>query len=180
MVIGLITFVLLGARLALCLWHTCFRFVRKHYHVAARFWDESRAKLVAVRGLLIFAQSDWTPAWHTGVFSTDSSLSGWGMTHGDWPELVVGRTGRLSERRRFISNGPGARESALAASCVVLDDGQWIVEDADDEYEEVGFNIDPSFAEVPSMWFDPGRWNVSGFSCWTRSETSSSWRPEHG
>ena len=57
MVIGHITFVLLGARLALCTLHTRYRFVRAHHHVAARFWDETRAELVAVRGLLIFAQS---------------------------------------------------------------------------------------------------------------------------
>ena len=50
------------------------------------------------------------------------------MTHADWPKEVVGRTGRVSERRRFISSGLGASESALAASRVVLDDDQWIVE----------------------------------------------------
>ena len=50
------------------------------------------------------------------------------MTHADWRELVVGRTGRMSERRRFISGEPGARERALAASRVVLDDDQWTVE----------------------------------------------------
>ena len=41
------------------------------------------------------------------------------MTHAEWPELVVGQTGRMSKRRLFISSGPGARESALAASRVV-------------------------------------------------------------
>ena len=42
------------------------------------------------------------------------------MTHADWPQEVVGRTRRVSERRRLISGGPGARESALAASRVDL------------------------------------------------------------
>ena len=46
------------------------------------------------------------------------------MTHADGPKEVVGRTGRVSERRRFLSSGPGARESPLAASRVVLDDDQ--------------------------------------------------------
>ena len=113
-VIGHITFVLLGARPALCTLHTCYRFMRAHYHVAARLWTETRAELVAVRGLLIFSQSEWTRAWNTRVYSTDSSLSGWGMTHADWPKDVVERTGRVSGRRRFISGGPVVRESALS------------------------------------------------------------------
>ena len=83
------------------------------------------------------------------------------MTHADWPEFVVGRTGRTSERRRFFSGGPGARESALAASRMISDDGQWMVEGADD---------DPSFVEVLSMWLDLCRWGVTGFGRWARKE----------
>ena len=67
------------------------------------------------------------------------------MTDADWPKDVVGRTGRASERRRFISGEHGAWESALAASCVVLDDDQWIVEGPNDTDEETGFHFDPSF-----------------------------------
>ena len=156
-------FVLLGARPALCTLHTCYRFVRAHYHVANRLWTETPAELVAVRSLLIFSQSEWTRTWNTRVFSTDSSLSGWRMTNADWPKEVAGRTGRVSERRRFISNGPGARKSALAASRVVLDDDQWIVEGADDEDEEASFNIDPSSEEVPSGWLEPSRVKISSF-----------------
>ena len=48
-VIGHITFVLLGARPALCTLHTCYRFMRAHYHVATRLWTETRAELVAVQ-----------------------------------------------------------------------------------------------------------------------------------
>ena len=92
------------------------------------------------------------------------------MTHADWQKEVVGRTGRVSERRRFISFGPGAREGALAASRMVFDDDQWIVEGADDEDEEIGFNVDPSFEEVPSGWLERCRWTVSGFGRWTRRE----------
>ena len=88
--------------------------MRAHYHVATRLWTGTWAELVAVRGLLIFSHSEWMRSWNTRVYSTDSSLSGWGMTHADWPEEVVGRTGRVSERRRFISGGPGDRENALA------------------------------------------------------------------
>ena len=73
-VIGHITFVLLGARPALYTLHTCYRFVRAHYHVAARLWDETRAELVAARGLLIFAQCDWTRAWNTRVFFTEQAF----------------------------------------------------------------------------------------------------------
>ena len=50
-VIGHITFVLLGARPALCTLHTCYRLMRAHSHVATRLWTETRAELVAVRGL---------------------------------------------------------------------------------------------------------------------------------
>ena len=92
----------------------------------------------------------------------------------------VGRTGRLSERRRFISGGPGARESALAASRVISDDGQWIVEVADDEDDEIGFNIDPSFVEVPLC----GLTVVVGASLVSAARpeerTFSSWKPELG
>ena len=132
---------LLGARPALCTLRKCYRFERAHYHVAIRLWDETRAELGAVRSLLIFAQSDWTRTWNTKVLSTDSSLSAWEMTHADWPELVVGRTGRLSERRRCISGGPSARESGLAATRVISDGGQWIVEGADDNPSLCGLTV---------------------------------------
>ena len=162
--VGHIIFVLLGARPALCALHTCYRFMRAHFHVATRLWTETRAELVAVRGLLIFSQSEWTLAWNTRVYSTDSSLSGWRMSHADLPQDVVGRTRRVSERQRFISDG------ALAASRVVLDADQWIVEGADDENEETSFNIDPSFEEVSSGCLERCRWNVSSFGRWTRRE----------
>ena len=90
---------LLGARPALCTLHTCYRFICARYHVATRLWTETRAELVAVRGLVIFSQSEWTLSWNTRVYSTDSSLSGLGMTHAGWPKEVAGRTGRVSERR---------------------------------------------------------------------------------
>ena len=162
-VVGHITFVLLGARPALCTPHTCYRFMRAHYHVAARLWTETRAELVAVRGLLIFSQSEWTRSWNTRENSTGSSLSGWRMIHADWPKEVVGRMGRVSE--------PGARESALAASRVVLDDDQWILEGADDEDEKIGFNVDPSFelartlsVECVRIWSFECRWRSRLFA----------------
>ena len=49
LVIGHITFVLLGARPALCTLPTRYRFMRAHYHVATRLWTETRAEVVAVR-----------------------------------------------------------------------------------------------------------------------------------
>ena len=84
------------------------------------------------------------------------------MTHADWPKDVVGRTVRVSERRRIISGGPGARESALAASRVVLGDDQWIVDGAEDTHDRTCFHLDPSFEEVPFEWLERCRWNVSG------------------
>ena len=99
------------------------------------------------------------------------------MTLADWQKEAVGRTGRVSESERSISSGPGAWESALASSRVVLDDDQWIVEEADDKDEEIGFNVDPSFEEVPSCWLERCRWNVSGL---VGVKISSSWKQESG
>ena len=58
----------------------------------------------------------------------------------------MGRTGRVRERRRFISGGPGARESALTASRVVLDDDQWIVEGLKTKMEK------PASTSIPPSW----------------------------
>ena len=52
----------------------------------------------------------------------------------------------------------------------VVDADQWTVEGTDDEDEETGLNVDPSFEEVPSGWLERCRWNVSGFGRWTRRE----------
>ena len=41
---------------------------------------------------------------------------------------------------------------------------------ADDEDEEIGFDVDPSFEEVPSGWLERCRWDVSCFGRWTRRE----------
>ena len=158
-VVGHIASVVLGARHALCTLHTCYRFMRAHYHGATRLWEDTRAELAAVRPLQIFSQREWTRTWNTRVFSTGSSLKD-----------VVRRTGRASERRRFISGGPGARESALAGRRVVLDGDQWTVEGADDTDEGTCCHLDPSFEKVPFEWLERCWWNVSGCGRWNRRE----------
>ena len=71
--------------------------------------------------------------------------------------------------------------STLAASRVVSDDGQWLVEGADDEHEEVGFSVDPS----PS-WRSPlcSSTLVAGVSLASAAgpevRTFSSWKPDCG
>ena len=81
---------------------------------------------------------------------------------------MVGRTGRVSECRRFISGGLGCSGKRLGRQSGGLGHDQWIVEGADDEDEEIGFNVDLSFEEVPSGWLERCRWNVSRFGRWTR------------
>ena len=128
------------------------------------FLAKSDANTGYERGLLIFS----TRTWNTRVYSTDSSLSGWGITHTDWSKDVVGRTGRASERRRLNFGGPGARKSAMAASRLVLDDDRWTVEGVGDSDEETGFDFDPSFEEVPFEWLERCRWNVCCCGRWNR------------
>ena len=121
-------------------------------------------------GLLIFSQSEWTRAWNTRVYSTDSSLSNWEMTHADWPNEVVGRTGRVSERRRFISGGPGARESALAASRWFWTITNGLSRELTTKIRKLALLLILPFEEVPTGWLETCRWNVSGVGRWTRRE----------
>ena len=50
----------------------------------------------------------------------------------------------------------------------------------DGEVEEIGFNVDPSFEEVPSGWLERCRWNVSGLVGGPGVKISSSWKQERG
>ena len=51
---------------------------------------------------------------------------------------------------------------------------------ADDEDEEIGFHVGPSFVEVSHVWLDRCRWSVSGFGRLPGVKTFSFWKPERG
>ena len=92
------------------------------------------------------------------------------MTHADWPKDVVGPHGASKRTSTFHFWWTWCAESALAASRVVLDDDQWMVEGAHDTDEDTDFHFDISLEEVPIEWLELCRWNVSGCGRWNRCE----------
>ena len=57
--LGHCTYFSLVMRDVLCVFHSCYRFVQRHYSKAAVMWHEVRNELRAFKGMMIFVASRW-------------------------------------------------------------------------------------------------------------------------
>mgnify|MGYP000417751757 CR=1 FL=1 len=113
-ILGHCTFAGLVNRDILCCFHTVYAFIEAHYNHHAKIWSSVIEELQAYVGLMIYLRSDWWLRWNRFVYSSDSSLYGFGVCTSEWTRDVVARVGRVSERSCFKNlTSVGAREAAL-------------------------------------------------------------------
>ena len=109
---GHAAFVGLSKRGVLNVFHAVYRFIDRNYDGQAILWRSVREEQEAFAGLLIFLRQRWTIQWNELVFSTDSSLSGYGATHVFFSRSDVVAIGRVQEIQWFLP------KSEASAQCV--------------------------------------------------------------
>ena len=172
-VIGHCTFCGLMNRRSLACFHTVYAFIHRHYYEVATLWPSVVEELEAFKGCLFLMVQDWWRPWNRMVSSSDASLKGYGISQAWWPKSVVAETGRLQERSRFRrSSTHSARESALTAAGFSYDGQTWgrISESAAKRLSEAGWEINPSFQEVPSFGLRREFWSPKQWGRWLFSE----------
>ena len=97
----------------LCVFHSCYRFIQRHYLQPAMIWAEVRYELRAFRGIMLFVASFWEWQWSNTVYAVDASLSGYGVVQSWWSLDKVREVGRVNERSRYRLGAETARRHAL-------------------------------------------------------------------
>jgi hypothetical protein len=118
---------------------------------------------------MIYLRSDWWLQWNRFVYSSDSSLYGFGVCTSEWTRDVVARVGRVSERSRFKSlTSVGAREAAFRAHAAIhvdeIVDANGVI-DTNDHWERVS-----DFPEVPSDLLVFKLWKPCLWGAWQFEE----------
>ena len=171
-VVGHITFCALAQRGLLSVLSSVYSFIRLRYNEPTVLWNECRQELRCISGLLWLARASWDTPWHTMVYQSDASLTGYGVKTAEWPLDIVREVGRVNERRRFKrTGGHTAREGALAAARLSRVNGVWLCtkEEIDDELGE-NWKVDGSFPEVPAAGLRESLWHTVRLGRWQRSE----------
>ena len=135
-----------------------------------------RAELVAFAGLMAFLRSDWARPWLPGVHIVDASLSGIGVSYGQWPLADAEEVGRVPERARYrLGAGPARASAALAAGLDIgSESGKMEAPEADsaalDPLETGRWELCPRFPEVPARLLQSGIWRLVQAGRWTLEE----------
>ena len=167
--IGHLTFCGLVRRPSLCVFHTVYKFIHRHYGEVAPLWESVREELQAFQGLLFMLVQDWWRPWNRLVSSSDASLTGYGICHSWWEQRIVAKCGRLLERTRFKRmGGHSAREEALTAAGFRREGQRWepVSSVAAKSLEEAGWEVDKSFEEVPARLLKREVWAPKLWGTW--------------
>ena len=136
--------------------HASDRYVQSTYCTKTVLWNSVVQEFTHFRALTIFCFSQWWPPWSTDVFSTDSSLHGYGLAASDWSRDEVAEAGRRNERSTYRFGAESAREHALAQIGFVVDHDIGKVREAGFEDKAAiplmgaeRWEEDPGFEEIP-------------------------------
>ena len=72
-------------------------------------------ELEAFEGCMIYLSCPWWHRWLPGVYSSDASEAGYGVTYRLSSRALIGKLGRVAERSRYRL-GAGAARSHVAAT----------------------------------------------------------------
>eukprot|EP00971_Amphidinium_carterae_P096295 1905479-Amphidinium_carterae.1 len=70
-------------------------------------WPTVRSELRAVLGLLPFFKASWRAGWGQTTYMSDASPWGWGVCSAQAPEDMIGDSGRILERGRYLKKYSG-------------------------------------------------------------------------
>ena len=173
--VGHCTYCGLMNRSLLSVFHNCYKFIRSTYYVSTKLWASVASELRAFCGLMPFLRADWCRPWNGTVAVSDASEEGFGVCASSLHSEVVASIGRVSERDRFRRcSGHSAREAALTSAGFVKDEvtGKWaegILED-EDYLRLSGWDLEPSFPEIPKQHLHEEDWTVVRQGRWRRRE----------
>ena len=111
-VLGHATFLSLARRELLSIFHTTYRFIRRHYYEKITLWSSARDEFRCYIGAMWFLRAPWSRPWSTEVYQVDASTYGWGISASSWTSSEVAAVGRVSERSRYRLGVGTAREHA--------------------------------------------------------------------
>ena len=172
-IIGHCTFLGLLRRSSLSVFHSVYGFIHKNYFVVEKLWSSVVKELRCFMGVCFLLTQDWWRPWNRAVTSSDSSLSGYGVSQAWWPADVVAEAGRQSERSRFRRReSHSARESALTAAGFHFDGQRWGPFDTEGlkRLAEAGWEIDRQFQEIPAFGLKREHWLPKFWGAWKHRE----------
>ena len=172
-IIGHCTFLGLLRRSSLSVFHSVYGFIHKNYFVVEKLWSSVVKELRCFMGVCFLLTQDWWRPWNRAVTSSDSSLSGYGVSQAWWPADVVAEAGRQSERSRFRRReSHSARESALTAAGFHFDGQRWGPFDTEGlkRLAEAGWEIDRQFQEIPAFGLKREHWWPKFWGAWKHRE----------
>ena len=172
-IVGHLTFCLIGVRPCMAPLSAIHKFIRANYWEGAPLWPSARAEMQAVKGLLLLVVADWWLPWTDIVGASDASEDGYGLCVARWPMNEVRAAGRTVERSRF-RKGPGrsARDDYFEAAGFEKDDyGEWVEKISENVAEDVSEGSDgedhqqvwlrdSAFPEIPLELLAPRLWRV--------------------
>ena len=172
-IIGHCTFLGLLRRSSLSVFHSVYSFIHKNYHVVEKLWSSVVKELRCFMGISLLLVQDWWRPWNRAVTSSDSSLSGFGVSQAWWPAEVVADAGRLCERARFRRvESHSARESALTAAGFHFDGQRWGPFDTGGlkRLAEAGWELVGDFEEIPAFGLKREHWTPKFWGVWKHRE----------
>ena len=78
-----------------------YRTIRRHYDEVVALWASVIAELEAFEGCMIYLNCAWWHPWLPGVYASDASESGYGVTYRLAPREAAADLGRVPERSRY-------------------------------------------------------------------------------
>ena len=172
-IIGHCTFLGLLRRSSLSVFHSVYSFIHKNYHIVEKLWSSVVKELRCFMGISLLLVQDWWRPWNRAVTSSDSSLSGFGVSQAWWPAEVVADAGRLCERARFRRvESHSARESALTAAGFHFDGQRWGPFDTGGlkRLAEAGWELVGDFEEIPAFGLKREHWTPKFWGVWKHRE----------
>lgn len=172
-IIGHCTFLGLLRRSSLSVFHSVYSFIHKNYFTVEKLWSSVVKELRCFMGLCFLLVQDWWRPWNRAVTSSDSSLSGFGISQAWWPVDVVADAGRQCERSRFRRmESHSARESALTAAGFHFDGQRWgpFDEGGLKRLAEAGWELVDNFREIPAFGLKREHWSPKCWGAWKHRE----------
>ena len=167
-ILGHATYCSLLNRSLMCIFNTCYKFIRRFYSMKVPLWDTAKAELRAFAGLLPLCTSDWSRPWNSYVTASDASPYGYGVCSRHLDRNVVGTIGRLLERERFRRGpAPSARASALIDQSLNSEDPEDV---ACGTFLKSGWEVNSNFVEVPRHILRKVDWKIDMHGAWQHED----------
>ncbi|CAK0793120.1 unnamed protein product, partial [Prorocentrum cordatum] len=171
MALGHVTFMALGRREVLSVFHAVYALVASSYHAFSVLWPIVREELECYLGLMVMLESRWNRDWMPFVCSSDASLYGHGVAEAQFDSAQVALVGRVSELSRWRLGAGLARQHAFETGSLlnsrmgeVVRDAEGVPRRLDSELLDIlnseRWKCDPGFPELPHELLRDSHWKT--------------------